>query len=236
MARTANLQLPLVQASQAQKHVTVNEAFGIVDALSQVTLASMTDQVPPVSVADGTAFAIPSGATGAWSTEVGKIAIASNGGWVYVVPRAGWRGWVSATGKSVLHDGATWVEAAVAVSVHGAASILEVLEVDLTLPPGASVTSANVIPGPCIVFGVTGLVTQAVTGSLSGWRVGVPGGSGRYGSALGLGLGSWVQGLSGQPQAYYTPTPLLLEAEGGSFASGRARLAVHVFRMTVPRP
>ena len=89
MARTANLQLPLVQASQAQKHVTVNEAFGLVDGLAQLTLASLSVASPPVAPVDGTAYAIPAGASGAWTMEAGKVAIASNGGWVYVMPRAG---------------------------------------------------------------------------------------------------------------------------------------------------
>ena len=89
MARTANLQLPLVQASQAQKHVTVNEAFGLLDGLAQLALASLTTTTPPSGAPDGTAYAIPPLAANEWGTEIGKVAISSNGGWIYVAPRAG---------------------------------------------------------------------------------------------------------------------------------------------------
>ncbi|NND41100.1 MAG: DUF2793 domain-containing protein, partial [Silicimonas sp.] len=39
MADTSRLGLPLLDPAQAQKHVTVNEAFLRLDALSQITLA-----------------------------------------------------------------------------------------------------------------------------------------------------------------------------------------------------
>ncbi|MCA8881889.1 MAG: DUF2793 domain-containing protein [Rhodobacteraceae bacterium] len=236
MARTANLQLPLVQASQAQKHVTVNEAFGLLDGLAQLALASLTTTTPPSGAPDGTAYAIPPLAANEWGTEIGKVAISSNGGWIYVAPRAGWRGWVADTGQCVLFDGSEWVEAAQAVSSNGAASLMQVIEVDVDILAGASVTTAAIIPPASIVLGITGLVTQAVAGTLTGWRLGVPAGSGRYGTSIGLALGASVRGLSGQPQAYYSATPLLIEAEGGNFASGRLRLAAHVFQMKLPRP
>mgnify|MGYP001796473623 CR=1 FL=1 len=40
MSETLNMGLPLVQPSQAQKHVTVNEALVRLDALGQMVLAS----------------------------------------------------------------------------------------------------------------------------------------------------------------------------------------------------
>lgn len=236
MARTSNLQLPLIQPSQAQKHVTVNEALGMLDGLAQLTLASTTVTAPPMVSPEGSAYAVPAGATGVWATEAGKVAIAANGGWTFVVPRAGWRGWVVDTGRAAIHDGTQWIEHGVAVASSGAASLIEVREIDVTLTPGPSVTTANLIPAPSLVLGVSGLVTQSVTGSLSAWRLGVTGGPGRYGTGIGVSIGSTVLGMSGQPQAYYAATPLVLEAENGTFAGGQVRLAVHLFRMTVPRP
>jgi len=236
MARTANLQLPLIQPSQAQKHVTVNEALGLLDGLAQLTLASMTVTAPPAAPAEGSAYAIPAGSVGGWAAEVGKVAIASNGGWIYVVPRPGWRGWVVDTGRPAIHDGTQWIEHGVAVTVNGAASLIEVREADVTLTPGGNVSTPNLIPAPSVVLGVSGLVTQSITGSLSAWRLSVSGGPGRYGTGIGLSIGSTVLGMSGQPQTYYAATPLLIEAENGSFAGGKVRLAVHLFRMTVPRP
>lgn len=236
MARTANLQLPLVQPSQAQKHVTVNEAFGIVDGLAQLTLASLTVVTAPAAAVDGTAFAVPAGATGAWAGEAGKVAIASNGGWMYATPRAGWRGWVEDAGRSVIHDGAVWVENGVAVSTSGSASLIEVRELDVVVSAGSSVTTSAIIPASSLVLGISGIVKQTVTGSLTSWKLGVPSGSGRYGTGIGRAVGSWVQGLSGQPQAYYSATPLIIEPDSGAFTGGEVRLAVHLFRMTIPRP
>lgn len=235
MTDTANLALPLVQASQAQKHVTVNEALARLDALTQFSVESRDMTTPPIDPVDGTAHIVPSGAGGAWTGQTGRIAIFSNGGWVFVPPRAGWRGWVRDRGARVVYDGAAWTDGAMALSANGSASVLEVIEADIAVTPGGSVTTADLIPGTSVLFGATGIVTQEITGTLASWSIGVPGASGRYGSGLGLSLGSWLQGLTGQPQAYYTPTPLLIEAEGGDFAAGSIRIALHVFRMTLPR-
>ena len=57
----------------------------------------------------------------------------------------------------------------------------------------------------------------------------------RYGSGLGSEVNSYLVGLSGAPVTYYAPTPLLITAEGGSFASGQIRLAVHVACLIPPR-
>ena len=136
MSRTANLDLPLVQASQSQKHITVNEALGLLDGVCQMTLESIVETQEPAIAADGQVWSVPSGATGNWAAEAGKLAIFSNGGWVFTVPKAGWRGWAKDTGESVLYDGVDWVPAAVSVSRNGAATVLEVIEIDVDLQPG----------------------------------------------------------------------------------------------------
>lgn len=235
MSRTANLDLPLVQASQSQKHITVNEALGLLDGVCQMTLESIVETQEPAIAEDGQVWSVPSGATGNWAAEAGKLAIFSNGGWVFTVPKAGWRGWAKDTGESVLYDGVDWVPAAVSVSRNGAATVLEVIEIDVDLQPGPVVVTVPVIPAVSVVFGVTGRVVQQITGTLSTWRLGVAGSPDAYGSGLGVALGSWAMGVSGQPQAYYTDSGLQLEAEGGEFLSGQVRLAVHVLRLKLPR-
>lgn len=235
MVKTANLELPLVQAAQAQKHVTVNEALALLDAAAQLRLMSVSLTTPPLTALDGAAFAVPAGADGEWAMQPGKLAVFANGGWIYVVPRAGWRAWVVDAAAAAMFDGVSWVSGALAVSEHGAALGCEIVEVDVLLGAGSAVSTSPVIPASAVVLGVTGIVTETITGTASTWRLGVSGGPDRYGSGLGLTQGSWVQGVTGQPQAYYAPTSLTLEAEGGSFASGRVRLAVHMFRLTIPR-
>ena len=92
------------------------------------------------------------------------------------------------------------------------------------------------IPNQAQVIGVTGRVVSALAGpGLTGWRIGVAGSDNRYGSGLGSEVNSYLVGLSGAPVTYYAPTPLLITAEGGSFASGQIRLAVHVLCLIPPR-
>jgi hypothetical protein len=77
MTDTANLGLPLVQPAQAQKHVTVNEALARIDGLAQLTLVSVSETVPPVSPAEGTAYGVPAGAANAWAGQAGHVAVSS---------------------------------------------------------------------------------------------------------------------------------------------------------------
>ena len=46
---SSNLKLPFILPSQAQKHVTHNEALQILDALVQLTAISSSRSVPPAS-------------------------------------------------------------------------------------------------------------------------------------------------------------------------------------------
>jgi hypothetical protein len=236
MARTAQLDLPLIAPAQAQKHVTVNEALARLDAVAQLRVISSTETVPPVSAAEGAAYLVPAGATGAWAGDAGRIAVWSNGGWIAVEPRAGWRAWDESRGGQQMFDGAAWVPDAVAVSPNGAAMTWRVVEFDHPLTAGGSNTTAVAIPHQAQVIGVTGRVVEALTGvGLTGWRIGVAGSDTRYGSGLGIASGSYLVGLSGAPVTYYAPTPLLLSAEGGSFSGGLLRLAISLVELLPPR-
>ena len=64
MARTAQLDLPLVMPAQAQKHVTVNEALARLDAAAQLRVISSLVAAPPAAAADGASYLVPAGATG----------------------------------------------------------------------------------------------------------------------------------------------------------------------------
>ena len=67
MTDTANLGLPFIEGSQAQKHVTHNEALRILDAAIQIAVLDLTRTSPPSSPADGERHVVASGATGAWA-------------------------------------------------------------------------------------------------------------------------------------------------------------------------
>jgi hypothetical protein len=231
------LDLPLVMPAQAQKHVTVNEALARLDAVAQLRVVSSVELEPPAAALDGASYLVPGGATGAWAGMAGRIAVRCNGGWVFVVPRAGWRAWDESRGGHQAFDGLGWVPDAVVVSPHGAGTTWKVVEFDHAVTTGATNVTAVAIPAQAQVIGVTGRVASALSGpGLTGWRVGVAGSDNRYGSGLGIQLNSHLVGLSGAPVTYYAPTPLLLSAEGGSFAGGTVRLALHLVGLQPPRP
>lgn len=238
MTETPILGLPLVQPSQAQKHVTVNEALARIDALGQLVIASRTVAIPPASPADGAVYAVPQGSVNAWSGRDGQAALFLNGGWAFLDPRAGWRGWIADEGTTALYDGVDWVAGTGAVSAHGAASTLRVIEADHTVMAGPSSDTGAIIPAQSLVIGVTGRVLTTVTGAATTWRLGIGGVSdNRYGSGLGLSTGSWLRGLTSSPLAYYSDTALTLTGEGGDFdgLGGEVRLAVHVVELALPR-
>ena len=238
MTETPTLGLPLVQPSQAQKHVTVNEALARIDALGQMVLASRTEATPPSNAAEGAVYAVPAAAVNAWAGQEGRIALFLNGGWAFLTPKTGWQGWIADEGTTATFDGGDWVAGTGAVSPGGAASTLRIIEADHTVLAGASSETSALIPAQSLVLGVTGRVLSAVTGSASTWRLGIAGVSdNRYGSGLGVTAGSWVRGLTSSPLAYYSETALTLTGEGGSFdgAGGVVRFAVHVLELTPPK-
>lgn len=233
MADTIQLTLPLLSPSQAQKHVTVNEALMRLDGLVQVAIASRTIADPPLA-ADGTLYAVPAGAVNAWAGQDGNLAVRSNGGWLFAVPRAGWRAFLIDEGAPAVHDGSDWQAGIVSLMPSGAGMSFRSIEIDHVVTAGASSTTAAIIPSNAVVFGATARVLTDLTGTLTGWELGNPGASNRYGSGLGLTAGAWVRGVLGQPTAFYSPTQMLLTALGGSFAGGSVRIAVHVAELSLP--
>lgn len=234
MTETSQLKLPLLQPSQAQKHVTVNEALVRLDALAQLVLESRVIAAPPLGVAEGQCYAVPAGAQGGWAGQDGNLAIFANGGWVFTLPRRGWRAWVADEAVEAVFDGLAWQGGAWAVSPHRAGAFFRVLEFDHVVTAGAVSLTTVQVPEAAMVFAVTGRVLEAITGSLGSWKLGSPDGEDRFGSGLGRETGSWVRGLLSQPMTYWAAAPLRLAATGGVFAGGKVRLAIHYLQVTPP--
>jgi len=108
MSDTANLKLPEIAASQAQKHVTHNEALLILDAIVHLSVLDRDLTEPPGSPADGARYLIGSGATGAWAAKDLNIAVWQSGAWYIYVPRPGWTTYVEDEGLSLTYDGVSW--------------------------------------------------------------------------------------------------------------------------------
>lgn len=236
MAETHQFDMPLLAGSQAQKHVTVNEALAILDAVAQFRIASASISTPPTALADGTAYLIPTAATGVWTGLEGQIAIAVNDGWRFVTPKAGWQVFNAETGATQLFDGFAWLDSTLAARDSGAATGIGIVEIDHVLDPGNVSISLPVIPANALVIGVTGRVTAELTGPATSWRLGVQTSDDRYGTGYGLQVGSFVRGMTSTPMAYFADEALFMTGEGGDFTGGAVKFAVHYLTLTPPRP
>jgi hypothetical protein len=74
MTKTTNLALPFIDAAQAQKHVTHNEALQLLDALVQLSAIARDQTAPPASPAEGERYLVGAGATGAFAGKDLQIA------------------------------------------------------------------------------------------------------------------------------------------------------------------
>jgi len=106
---TTHLLLPYIQAAQAQKHVTHNEALRLLDGLVQLAVLDRSRTAPPASPADGDRHIVASGATGLWAGWDLNVALWTDGAWMRLPPRPGWRAWIEAEGLLLVFDGAGWV-------------------------------------------------------------------------------------------------------------------------------
>lgn len=235
MSETAKLGLPLVQPAQAQKHVTVNDAFQRLDAFAQISISTAGAATPPPTPGEGELHAVGTGATADWSGHDGKLALFLNGGWLFLQPNVGWRGWRLDAGSAVSYDGADWVEGGGAFTQNGAGFVHRSIEIDHAISAGATTDVTGFIPSNSMVYGVTGRVLADIGGAAS-FEIGVAGSSNRYGSGIGVSTWSWARGLTSNPLAYFTATDLVLTATGGTFdGTGTFRLAVHFAELTLPR-
>ncbi|MEO0780183.1 MAG: DUF2793 domain-containing protein [Pseudomonadota bacterium] len=105
---TARLDLPLIKPSQAQKHVTHNEALQVLDGLVQAALEETGATTPPFEPVDGTLFALGASPTDEWSDQGDKLALRAGGGWIFIDPEQGWQAFDKAEGAFKFYDGSIW--------------------------------------------------------------------------------------------------------------------------------
>lgn len=108
MSQTPHLDLPLLAAAQAQKHVTHNEAIVSLDALVHLAVKERGRGAPPASPAEGDRYLVGSGATGGFAGQESRIALFDLGAWRFFTPRPGWQAYVEAESIFVAFDGAEW--------------------------------------------------------------------------------------------------------------------------------
>ncbi|SER03948.1 DUF2793 domain-containing protein [Thalassovita taeanensis] len=87
------VELPYLQPSQAQKHVTHNEALQRLDAVTQLSLQAFSETIPPEPSLAGEMYGIGPGATGGWAGQDGTLAYWDGAAWLFITPQEGWRAW-----------------------------------------------------------------------------------------------------------------------------------------------
>jgi Protein of unknown function (DUF2793) len=232
MTDTPRLSLPVIEAAQAQKHVTHNEALVLLDALVQLAVESRALSAPPGSPADGACYIPATAASGDWSGWDGQLALYSGGGWLKITPVPGLKAWVKAERLTVTYEDGVWRDG-IALTLSGGRVTLRAKEEELTLT-GAFVETADAsfIPDRTIVLGVASRTTEAITGATS-YAVGTAADTTQFGDLLNVALDSTNVGVIG-PAGFYADTPVRVTANGGNFSAGKVRLVVYFIEMSAP--
>lgn len=108
MDTTAQLALPLLQSSQAQKHITHNEALLALDSLVQLRLLGDGSGTPPVQAGEGEVYWTGPAPSGAWAEHPLKLARNAAGAWVFSNAKPGWTAWREADERVCQFDGTAW--------------------------------------------------------------------------------------------------------------------------------
>ncbi|MDT6940343.1 DUF2793 domain-containing protein [Brucella pseudogrignonensis] len=111
MEKTPNLKLPYIMPSQAQKHVTHNEAIRLLDAIVHLSVKSRVQTGAPVTPISGDRYIVAASATGAWAGKDNMIAFFVDGGWSYITGGKGWLAYVEDESSLLVFNGASWENA-----------------------------------------------------------------------------------------------------------------------------
>lgn len=105
---TANLGLPYILPSQAQKHVTHNAALDTVDALVQLRVESRSTLAPPSNPTPGQCYIVPATGAGDWTGHDAEIAVWRESYWAFLMPKTGWQAYVIDELLTTIFDGIFW--------------------------------------------------------------------------------------------------------------------------------
>jgi hypothetical protein len=79
--------------SQAQKHVTHNEALQRLDALTQLVVEAIDASAPPTLPEAGAIYALGASPSGDWAGKGNTLAYWSGEAWTFFTPVEGWQAW-----------------------------------------------------------------------------------------------------------------------------------------------
>ncbi len=109
MTNTPIHALPCIEPSQAQKHVTHNEALRQLDVLTQLSVDSRTETAPPATPGIGDRYIVAAPATDAFAGHENDIAVYEETGWRFVTPQEGWTAVDRSLGGLLVFGSGGWV-------------------------------------------------------------------------------------------------------------------------------
>jgi len=164
MTTTTNLGMTLVEQSQAQKEVTINEAFTCIDALMNTGAINIIS-TPPGLPAQGDLYIVGASPTGAWTGQANAMAYYDQV-WRFVTPKAGMQLYVQQPTQYYWFDGSIWNSLLSAYDKYGTMSVTS--NTTLADVPGMGVT----LPLGVYSFRIIGTGTADAAG---GFKVGTGG-------------------------------------------------------------
>lgn len=117
------LNLPFIQAAQAQKHITHNEAIRLLDAIVQLSVEAFDAETPPVVPADGDTYAIGASPVGLWAGHAGEVAVWLDTAWTFITPQEGWIATTAGTGEISVYSSGMWSAPMVSVDLQNLAGV-----------------------------------------------------------------------------------------------------------------
>lgn len=94
--------------SQAQKHVTHNEAIQTLDIVTQLAVLAIYKSAPDALPERGACYILSSDPSGDWAGYPNQIATYENPGWIFITPQAGWTAYDLQTQRHYIFDGTNW--------------------------------------------------------------------------------------------------------------------------------
>ena len=152
------LSLPHILPSQAQKHVTHNEALRLLDVMVQLSVTRSDLAAPPALPVLGDRYIVASGPSGAWAGHGKDIAMWNGTAWEFFPALRGWQAYDATAAKVKIFDGSAWVN-----ELAGAVQFTE-----LGVSMAASPTNRLAVESPATLFtNSTGSHQMAINKSLA---------------------------------------------------------------------
>ena len=109
MSETSSiLGLPFIAPSQAQKHVTHNEAIEALDLVVQLVVEDFETNAPPAVPLEGRVYALGAVPEGIWAGHAHELATWRATAWHFVMPVEGWRAYGRSEGEVRVWSGGEW--------------------------------------------------------------------------------------------------------------------------------